>query len=193
MFRFLLLFFLLLNLQLAYAASRYVSTYTPSLHHYCSYAGQNRNISKLENKLFNRTFDYDTPEQRVERMEQQLFGVSQSGDLTKRLSNIKRANSRMNSAPSWGYSSGYDNYYTPPIIAGSGWKSMLHSFGNYMTGGVPTGITPQMDPAYMDYFEAERNAMRYNNAGRSRDIRTNYGWHHYSNQTGGTTGVKIID
>lgn len=196
MIRFLLALVLLFNVQLVFAANRYVTTYTPNPNRYCSFAGQNRNISRLENKMFHRTFDYDTPEERVSRLEQQMFGASQSGDLNKRLSTVRRASSRLTPPPppvNYGYSSGYDNYYTPPIVSGSGWKSMLHSFGNYMMGGVPTGITPQMDPAYMDYFEAERNAMRFNNAGRSRDIRTNHGWHHYSNRTGGSTGVRILD
>lgn len=196
MLRFILVLILILNVQYTFAKSRYITTYTPAYPwQYCSYANQNRNISRLENKIFNRTFDTNTPEERVTRLEEEMFGAAQSGDLQKRVVTLKKASSKISSnlpVYSYGYS-GYDNYYTPPIVSGSGWKSMLHSFGNYMMGGMPTGITPQMDPAYMDYFEAERNAMRLNNAGRYRDIRTNHGWHRRNTRRGATTGVTIID
>ena len=196
MIRFILILVLLLNVQHGFAKTRYVTIYTPEYPgQYCSFANQNRNISRLENKIFSRTFDTDTPEERVTRLEEEMFGAAQSGDLQKRVATLKKASSKIAAqAPvySYGYS-GYDNYYTPPIVSGSGWKSMLHSFGNYMMGGVPTGITPHMDPAYMDYFEAERNAMRLNNAGRYRDIRTNHGWRRHNTRRGATTGVTIID
>ena len=191
MVKFVLLFALLFNIQSVMAESRYVTTYTPDYpEQYCSFAGQDRGISRLENKFFNRTYSYDTPEERISRLEQQIFGASQSGDLKKRLSTLQKAGSRMNCNTGTYYN---PNYYTPPIVAGSGWKSILHSFGNYMTGGVPTGITPQMDPAYMDYFEAERNAMKFNDGGNSGYMRTNHGWHGYNTRRGSSTGVTLID
>lgn len=196
MIRFILALILLLNVQFVLAKPRYVTIYTPAYPgQYCSFANQNRSISRLENKVFSRTFDTDTPEERVTRLEEEMFGAAQSGDLKQRISTIKKASSKMDYNPplySYGYS-GYDNYYTPPIMSGSGVKSILHSFGNYMMGGVPTGITPQMDPAYMDYFEAEREAMRLNNAGRYRDIRTNHGWRKHNTRRGCSTGVTLID
>ncbi len=191
MIRFIFALVMLMNIQLVIAAPRYVTTYSQNPNQYCSFAGQNRNISRLENRVFNRTYNYDTPEERISRLERQMFGATQSGDLKTRLAKVKRASSHMNK-PVYDYS-GYDNYYTPPIAAGSGWKSIMHSFGNYMMGGVPTGITPQMDPAYMDYFEAQREAMKFNDGGNYRDVRTNHGWRRHNVRRGSSTGVTIID
>lgn len=56
--------------------------------------------------------------------------------------------------------------------------------------GMPTGFTPAMDPAYMDYFEAER-AMMGN--GQSTDIRTNRGYYSSNTNRGMTTGVTVLD
>jgi len=190
MIKLVLLFAFLFNIQAVIAESRYVTTYTPDYpEQYCSFAGQDRGITRLENRFFNRTYKYDTPEERISRLEQQMFGASQSGDLKKRLSNLQKAGSHMN----YSRNDYNQNYYAPPIVAGSGWKSMLHSFGNYMMGGVPTGITPQMDPAYMDYFEAERNAMKFNDGGNSGYMRTNRGWRGYNTHRGSSTGVTLID
>ena len=186
----LILIAFLFSMQMVMADSRYVTTYTPGYpEQYCSFAGQDRGISRLENKYFNRTYKYDTPEERISRLEEQMFGARQTGDLKKRLSMLQKANSHMN----YGNDAYAPSYYAPPIVAGSGWKSMLHSFGDYMMGGVPTGITPQMDPAYMDYFEAERNAMKFNDGGNSGYVRTNHGWSGFNTKRGTTTGVTLID
>ena len=175
------------------AETRYVKTYTPtSQERFCSFGNQDRNISRIENRVFDRTFQCDTPEERISRLENQLFGASQSGDLQQRLNNVKKASSNQSRFREYGYPN-YDNYYTPPIVAGSGWRSMLHSFGNHMLGGMPTGITPQMDPAYMDYFEAERNAMKFGDGGNYGDVRTNRSWHRYNTRRGSSTGVTLID
>ena len=55
---------------------------------------------------------------------------------------------------------------------------------------MPTGITPAMDPAYMDYFEAER-AMMGNGEGSA--LQTNRGYYYSSRNRGAGTGVTILD
>ena len=69
---------------------------------------------------------------------------------------------------------------------------MLGSLGNYMFGGYPTGFTPQMDPAYMDYFEAER-AMQNAGSGEDIDIRTNRGYYKSNTQRQSGMGVTMLD
>ena len=66
---------------------------------------------------------------------------------------------------------------------------LLGNFRNQFTG-MPTGFTPAMDPAYMDYFEAER-AMMHNN--ESNGVRTRYGYRNSNTSTSGRTGVTILD
>lgn len=189
----LLLFLILIfAVQCVDAKTRYVHSYSGNYpNQYCSYANQNKDITRLEKKFFNRTYDFETTEKRISRLEQEIFGASQSGDLQSRLAKIRKAHTNMKK--SFFNNNNSDHYYKPPIVAGSGWRSMLHSFGSGITGGLPTGITPQMDPAYMDYFEAERNAMHLNDDGDYGDIKTNHGWYQYNTQKGSSTGVTLID
>ena len=86
-----------------------------------------------------------------------------------------------------------DENYRPPIFSGSsgaGWRNTL--WGNFKNQfiGMPTGITPAMDPAYMDYFEAER-AMAGN--GQEVDYRSNREYYHSSTNRATGTGVTILD
>lgn len=158
-------------------------------------------IDKLERQMFHQTYEYETPKTRIERLEQKIFGASQSGELKDRLSTLKSAaknykayNQNMYNT----YNPNYSNYsadtaYRPPIFTGSsgaGWQNTLWgNFKNQFTG-MPTGFTPAMDPAYMDYFEAER-AMMGN--GQSVDVRTNRGYYTSNTNRGMTTGVTILD
>lgn len=187
----LFIIFLSLTVQCVNAGKEYVTSYMPNYpEQYCSFENQNRDIARLEKKIFNRTYENNTVEQRISRLERHMFGALQSGDLQNRLTKLHKANSNMKKTFFNNYN---DNYYRQPIVAGSGWRSMLHSFGSGIMGGVPTGITPQMDPAYMDYFEAERNAMKLNDDGDYGDIETNHGRYKYNTQRGSSTGVTLLD
>ena len=160
-------------------------------------ANQLSGLDKLERKLLFQTYEYETPKSRIERLEQKLFGASQTGDLKERLSTVKSAakNYKTYNQPYNGNYGDYsaENSYRPPIFTGSsgaGWQNTLWgNFKNQFTG-MPTGFTPAMDPAYMDYFEAER-AMMGN--GQSTDIRTNRGYYKSNTNRGMTTGVTILD
>lgn len=160
-------------------------------------ANQMSGLDKLENKILLQTYEYDNPKSRIERLEQRIFGASQTGSLPERLNNLKTAAKNYK-----GYNARYDDYgqgysaensYRPPIFtgtSGAGWGNTL--WGNFKNQfiGMPTGITPGMDPAYMDYFEAERALM---DNGDSVDIRTNRGYHRANTNRGMTTGVTILD
>lgn len=164
--------------------------------------GQFSGLKGMENRIFNQTFENDSPQLRIERLEQKVFGALQSGELDDRYSLLQNAvksykvySSNGYDVPRQSYKNSYNNYdgYRPPIFTGSsggGWKSMLlGNFRNQFTG-MPTGFTPAMDPAYMDYFEAERALMQNN---QSDSIRTRYGYHNSNSSTSGRTGVTIID
>lgn len=150
-------------------------------------------LEKLENKIMLQTYEYDSPKNRLERLEERLFGAVQTGDLQERFEILKIAAQNYKS-----YNPKTQNYsaqsnYRPPIftgMSGSSWKNtLLGNFKNQFVG-MPTGITPAMDPAYMDYFEAER-AMGGN--GEEFGVQTNRGYY-YSNKNRGTgTGVTILD
>jgi len=157
-------------------------------------AGQFSGLENMERQIFNQTFEYDLAKNRIERLEQKIFGAIQNGTLEERFLVLKSASKNYKAFNPEGYvpQSAY-NQYRPPIFtgtAGSSWKSML--LGNFRNqfAGMPTGFTPAMDPAYMDYFEAERAMM---GSGQSTDYRTNHGYHRSNVSRGAQTGVTILD
>lgn len=162
----------------------------------CQFLG----LGSMEDKIFNQTFEYDLTKNRVERLEQKVFGAIQNGTLEERFDVLKNAikNYKAYNPQSGVSQSMYDNRYNQyqyrsPIFtgtAGSSWKSML--LGNFRNKfiGTPTGFTPAMDPAYMDYFEAER-AMMGN--GDSIDYKTNHGYYRSNINRGTGMGVTILD
>lgn len=160
-------------------------------------------LSRIENKVLGRNYAYDTPKSRIDRIEAQMFGANQSGSLKDRFKTIQAASKSYKSYSPYSSSPQYDtacyppqqtnSYYRPPISAGSGFRSMIGSLGNYMFGGYPTGFTPQMDPAYMDYFEAERAMMNNGGTGESVDVRTNRGYYKRNTQRSSGMGVTLLD
>lgn len=165
-------------------------------------ASQIKDLDKLERKVLRQTYEGDSVKNRIERLEQGMFGAVQTGDIYERYDTLKRMaknNSGFQSAynagyPSAGYGNSYaQNSYQPPIFTGSsggGWRNTL--WGNFKNQfvGLPTGLTPQMDPAYMDYFEAER---ALSGAGEGIDYRTNTGYYKSNTQRSSGTGVTILD
>ena len=142
-------------------------------------------LDKLERQIFHQSYEYETPKTRIERLEQKIFGASQSGELKDRLSTLKSAAKNYKA-----YNQNMYNTYNPNYSNYAGWQNTLWgNFKNQFTG-MPTGFTPAMDPAYMDYFEAER-AMMGN--GQSVDVRTNRGYYTSNTNRGMTTGVTILD
>ena len=169
-------------------------------------ASQIKDLDKLERKILRQTYEGDSVKNRIERLEQGMFGAVQSGDMYERYDTLKRmarnnnSQTAYNSYPpanygSYGaYGNGYpSNGYQPPIFTGSsgaGWRNTL--WGNFKNQfvGLPTGLTPQMDPAYMDYFEAER---ALSGAGDGIDYRTNTGYYKSNTQRSSGTGETILD
>lgn len=158
------------------------------------------NLSRIENKVLGRNFAFDTPKSRVERIEEKMFGAVQSGNISERFETIKHASKNYKSYAAYAnqdpYGTCYQNppagYSTPPVISTGGIRNMLGSMGNYLWGGYPTGYTPQMDPAYMDYFEAER-ALQNGGSGEDIDIRTNRGYYKSNTQRQSGMGVTMLD
>ena len=158
-------------------------------------SNQFNGLENMERHIFNQTFEYDATKNRIERLEQKVFGAIQNGSLEERFMVLKSAvkSYKAYNADKYAPQSTYSNQYRPPIFtgtAGSSWKSML--LGNFRNQfvGMPTGFTPAMDPAYMDYFEAER-AMMGN--GESVDYRTNNRYYRSNVNRSSGAGVTILD
>lgn len=156
-------------------------------------------LGKIEKQILFKTYEFDNPKNRIERLEHKIFGAAQSGTLEERFFVLKSAAKNYKTFnPDSGFANNqnnsyYSNGYQPPLFTGtmgSSWKSnLLGNFRNQLMG-TPTGFTPAMDPAYMDWFEAERAMMK---SGQDVDYRSNTGYYKSNTNRGATTGVTIID
>ena len=152
-------------------------------------------LRALEKNIFQETYEYEIPQTRIERLETKIFGALQQGSMEDRYILLKNA-SKNYKAYNLENNRIYDQY-RPPIFTGSSggnWKSLL--LGNFKNqfSGYPTGLTPSlkpgMDPAYMDYFEAER-ALSKN--GYYNDYRTPRGYQTTRTDRGSRSSVTILD
>lgn len=102
-------------------------------------------LTKIENKVFNQSFSQNSPELRIERLEQQIFGTVQSGDINSRYQALVTAAGNYNANPL--------NTYYPTTTATGGWKGILGNvIGNTLLGnGTMTGFTPPINPSYNSY------------------------------------------
>ena len=155
---------------------------------YNTYNPYQHDLTRLERRIFNQTFDYDSQNARIERLERKIFGACQSGSLDERLNLLKNAGQNYKTYSTHPYTT---SQYNRPIFtgtAGSNWRNMV--LGNFMnqfagtaTGFTPT-LTPVMDPAFMDYFEAERAGY-----GDNFDYADNH--RRIYNRTNRTSGTRV--
>ena len=150
-------------------------------------------LEKIEKQIFNQSYEYDTPIRRVERLEQKIFGAYQEGELEERVKVLKSASKNYKA-----FNRDYTNYendiysqYRPPLFTGtmgSSWRNNAWSNFKNQFVGMPTGLTPAMDPAYMDFFEADRMG-----SGEQVDIRTNRNYYKSNRHRGAGMGVTLLD
>ncbi len=149
------------------------------------------NLSKMEIKVFKQVFSQNNPQRRIERLEQQIFGAIQSGDLNSRYEALKIALNTYNKKI---YS---NNVLTSDGINQKGWRGIVSNLGSSMLGGTMTGFTPPINPYYGNY-NAYTNPYGNGQGGIYRSYgETNGlgGYRFYNNhQNFGTgTGVTILD
>lgn len=150
----------------------------------CDQASKYPNISKnvlsdLESKVFGQKYPQNGPARRIERLEQQVFGAIQSGDLNARYDTLRMAVKAYN-----------DNKYANNDIApatrgfgrgisigmgGRGMQGMGGSFGNPFMSGRMTGFTPPIGIQNDPFFDDN------NNFGSSSFGNNNYGNNAYNN------------
>ena len=109
-------------------------------------------LSKIEKKVFNQTFSQNSPDRRIERLEQQVFGAVQSGDIDSRYQNLIIASKNSNSNPD----AIINRYASRPNLMGN------MGMGGSMLGGSMTGFTPPIDP-YSNYGSNNNYASNNNN------------------------------
>ncbi len=114
----------------------------------------NKKLCKLEKKLFNRTYDSDNIANRISRLEEQIFGTIQGGDLESRYSTLSKAISQYSVPAAFSLEFPDDPYFTLPPTTG-GLRSLAGSFTNFMNRqfiGMPTGFSPQIYSPYVNGY-----------------------------------------
>lgn len=153
-------------------------------------------LSRMENKIFSQSFISNNPERRIERLEQQIFGAVQSGDLVSRYEAVKMA--------AKSYNANRNNLYSPNNVTQGGWKGIAANLGNAMLGGSMTGFTPPINPyyayggGYNNSYNTYSNPLTNGRSGIYRGYGVNRGLGGYSygesfSDFGTGTGVTILD
>lgn len=156
-----------------------------------------RELSKLEKKVLGRTYEDEDTESRITRMEKEMLGAMQGGNLNKRFETIKTASKHYNSYPEivqsqtiypQQYASSSTMPYYPPngywnntTRRSSGFGGMLQNllgtvFNNGYGTGTITGYTPPIYDPYNRFINPGlgiRNEYRGNT--RSFIDNRNYG------------------
>lgn len=164
------------------------------------YGITSKDLAKLETKVLGRTYMNDDTESRITRMEKEMLGAMQGGNLKDRFDTIKTASKHYNSYPeliqsqqiypqsTFGYNPyGYSTSYGPAYGTYSSYRKpgiLNRLFGGY-SPGMLTGFTP---PIYDPYSMYTRPGM-----GHSRYVRGMRGWHLRNRSTGSGTRVRILD
>ena len=167
----------------------------------------NNDLSKLERKVLGRTFEYDDTESRITRMEKEMLGAMQSGNLKERFDTIKTASKHYNSYPEVLQSQTitpqtiYPQYYGTsapmayyPPSYGSWNTTQSRGFGGFLKNmlgsmfsggyGTMTGYTPPIYDPYSQFDPGIGIRNEYHSNTRSYLRNRNYG-------TG--SGVRILD
>lgn len=144
-------------------------------------------LSRIERMLYSQDYSQNSVQNRIERLEQQLFGAVQSGNLEARAKAIE--------------------------IAGRNYNRRLNPYGSTRTGGllsglagllgqgVVTGMTPPINnsmypdyynqPQFKDHF-SDFNNPNYGN-GFYRGVQTPWGYHDHFSNFGSGSRVTILD
>ena len=142
-----------------------------------------KELSKIEKRIFNRTYSDSPVSDRISRIEEELFGTIQSGDLDNRLRKVESALMAKQQKAQSPQVSQYDACYGG-YIPQTGWRNTLGRAGRFFTG-YPTGLTPpipSMPPFGMG------------GSGIQQGYTDNWGGYAYNNTTrGGGMGVQILD
>lgn len=149
----------------------------------------NAALARLENRVFNQNYANYNPENRIERLEQKLFGATQSGDLTTRYQTLLMAARNYKQV----------NPYVPNQIVQTGWRGILGGLGNSMMGSM-TGFTPPINPCYDNFNNPNTGFNNYNQfnnyanpGGMYRGYRSNQGYYDSLRNYGSGAGVTILN
>lgn len=163
-----------------------------------------KDLSRLEARVLNQTFPQNSATRRIERLEEQMFGAAQSGDISARLETLKLAAKKTTTNQA--------DYSIDDPFQQTGFKGIGGNWGNILSsrrlGGMMTGFTPPISPFSTNNFAYNglngfnngfNNYNRYNRYparyGTYPGNRSGTGYQEgYGNSSGSTgVGVTILD
>lgn len=170
------------------------------------YGLSSKEIAKLEMKVLGRTYLNDDTESRITRLEKEMLGAMQGGNLKERYETVKTASKHYNSYPeiaqsqvvypqrsAYGYSpyTGYNPNTRRYVNQGGGVSGILQNIAGRIFGdfgpGTLTGYTP---PIYDPY-----NPYGFNSSGMGQQdyCYGNAGGYMRNRNIGSGGGVRILD
>ena len=178
---------LLLSINSAFATRYVTQTYpAPNAAYNYNPSIYNRNfqnlnaarLSEVEQSFYGRTYETQNPNTRMNRLEKSVFNRTYPNlPFDQRMNNLI-----MN------YNNNSTNNYAGNFSQVSSRTGKLNNLINGLNGmfyGVPTGITPQVQP----YFGTGSDP----NWGRQSSYYGSKGWRTYNESVGGGTGIRILD
>lgn len=157
-------------------------------------------LSKMERQVFNQAFPQYNIQRRLERLEQQILGATQQGDMSARYELLKTA--ARNYKPQNVLSPYEDSGFDGATVGSTRRRGLLGSLGSL--GGTMTGFTPPINPysAYGMNNNYSSNPYGYTTSpGYSTDgsynstgpFGTSRGYYSSNGSYGSGVGVTIID
>lgn len=140
-----------------------------------------QDLAQIEYNVYNRSFTSDILEARLARLEGQMFGAVQSGNLASRYDLIRSASANYRNKNNYynsnAYSlmtpqtTNYQSYFVPntqPIFQNTnntGWRNVLGNVLSTFAGGSMTGYTPSLYDPYGFNTNNGFNNSGFNNSG----------------------------
>ena len=156
-------------------------------------------LSDMERCVWGRSYGAESTENRVSKLEEEVFGAMQQGDVQKRIKTLEHAILSSNNvtrpvqAPYGtcygGYNpnqASYDPYMVDDFNGGNGIGNFFNNLGMIFGGGCPTGWSPQLTPYGQNYYGLQGD-------GDSEGYVGNTGYAYQNKRRGTGTGIQILD
>ena len=142
-------------------------------------------LSELEKNVFEKTYEKEDELSRVSRLEAQVLGAIQQGNINNRVNMLKDVIASSKSQYTSPYGTCYGGYM-PQVNSNKGIKNTLSRLGDIFGKGCPTGISPQIPPYDTYHFDMP-------DSGNSQAYRTNYGYYYNNSRRGTGASIQILD
>ncbi len=95
-------------------------------------------LSYLEHSRYGRSFEYEALSERLSRLETDVFGMAQAGDVETRIYNLSKMSKNSRSVVN------YPEYASPENKKRNVIRNLLNNVSSVFESGVITGFTPSM-------------------------------------------------